>query len=155
MSRVVKWLAVVEATIALQLAACLIRWGPLAMSRRIVLRSSRSDTLAFDLERWQGIAASRAGFLRALRASPVKIVCLPQALAARWMLNRRKIPNTLKIGFDSASDRPSHNLHAWLVVGGEVVLGGEVTRHVAMVTVGAEDQTAPRSTDKEKLGEVT
>jgi hypothetical protein len=51
-------------------------------------------------------------------------VCLPQALAAHWMLCRRGIPSVVcfGIGRDAGSRLTSH---AWLRVGEWIVIGGE------------------------------
>ena len=48
--------------------------------------------------------------------------CLPQALAARVMLERRGIPNELLIGV-AKSDAGALEAHAWVEVGDEVVVG--------------------------------
>lgn len=52
-------------------------------------------------------------------------VCLPQALAAHWMLRRRGIPSVIRFGVQRQSEG---NLaaHAWLYAGGAVVLGAGV-----------------------------
>lgn len=48
-------------------------------------------------------------------------VCLPQALAAHWMLARRAIPSQLQFGVRSRSGELSS--HAWLVCNGRHILG--------------------------------
>ncbi len=48
-------------------------------------------------------------------------VCLPQALAAHWMLARRAIPSQIQFGVSSRSGALSS--HAWLVCAGRHVLG--------------------------------
>lgn len=64
---------------------------------------------------------------RVTRNIPVEIVCLPQALAARWMLARRGVATVLNIGAQrmtgqaEASDQP--RLHAWLMAGEMWVTG--------------------------------
>jgi hypothetical protein len=52
---------------------------------------------------------------------PWKPVCLPQALAAHWMLRRRAIPSTLYLGLDA---KQGYDAHAWVRVGPVVVTGG-------------------------------
>jgi hypothetical protein len=48
-------------------------------------------------------------------------VCLPQALAAHWMLARRAIPSQIQFGVRSCSGALSS--HAWLVCNGRHILG--------------------------------
>jgi len=52
---------------------------------------------------------------------PWKPVCLPQALAAHWMLRRRGIASTLYLGLDA---KQGYDAHAWVRVGSVVVTGG-------------------------------
>ena len=56
--------------------------------------------------------------------APFRAVCLPQAMAAQWMLRRRGIPSRLVFGARRRSDAELE-FHAWLRVGAETVLGGE------------------------------
>lgn len=50
-------------------------------------------------------------------------VCLPKALAAHWMLRRRRISSAVCFGVkhDPAT---GFGAHAWLRVGDEIVMGG-------------------------------
>ena len=57
----------------------------------------------------------------AARNVPWNAVCLPQAMAAKAMLARRGQGSALHLGAAKASDRLT--AHAWLVAGGEVVVG--------------------------------
>lgn len=57
----------------------------------------------------------------AARNVPWNSVCLPQAMAAKVMLARRGQGSALHLGAAKASDRLT--AHAWLVAGGEVVVG--------------------------------
>ena len=64
----------------------------------------------------------RLAMLRALNNVPGAPNCLPQALAARWMLQRRGIGASLFIGTQvDETGRP--RFHAWLKVGEEWVTG--------------------------------
>lgn len=68
-----------------------------------------------------------------------KVVCLPRAMAAKWMLARRGIASTLQLGICRATANGSGTaLHAWLSVGGEVIVGGEgAERFVVLAYYGA------------------
>jgi len=50
--------------------------------------------------------------------------CLPQALAAHWMLARRGVASTICLGVSTRTG-PGFAAHAWLLVDGITVLGGE------------------------------
>lgn len=66
------------------------------------------------------------------RHTPWKSKCLVQALAARAMLNRRGIENTLYLGV--AKDGQNGMVaHAWLRSGTEVVTGGPEYKRFAVV----------------------
>ena len=63
---------------------------------------------------------------------PWTSTCLMDALAAKWMLNRRGIPNTLYFGVRTAESAGQDLFaHAWLCVGTQFVAG----------EVGAEQYT--------------
>lgn len=51
-------------------------------------------------------------------------VCLPQAIATRWLLKRRGIPCSSHLG---VTGRAPLAAHAWVTVGDHVVQGGHVT----------------------------
>jgi len=57
----------------------------------------------------------------AARNVPWNAVCLPQAMAAKAMLARRGQGSALHLGAARAGD--GLTAHAWLVAGGEVVVG--------------------------------
>ena len=58
------------------------------------------------------------------RHLPFRAKCLPQAMAARWMLRRRGIQATVVFGV-RRNDTPEGELdfHAWLISGGETIIG--------------------------------
>lgn len=64
----------------------------------------------------------------AVRQLPWKIVCLPQAMAGKWMLARRKVDSTLCIGVRKppAPVSSGAEMHAWLAVGNGAPAKGEV-----------------------------
>ncbi len=72
------------------------------------------------------------------RHLPFPVKCLPQAIAAQWMLRRRGIQATLVFGV-RRNDAPERTLdfHAWLMFGREVIIGGhEVEKYSAFPTLG-------------------
>lgn len=66
---------------------------------------------------------------RAARHLPFNLQCLPQALAAQWMLRRRGIASTLHFGMakDPGGER-AMLAHAWLTVSGLGVVGIAASR---------------------------
>ena len=59
-------------------------------------------------------------------------VCLPRAIAARGVLARHDIPSRVVIGSRRDGEAGSLSLHAWLMVGPEVIIGErERERYVA------------------------
>ena len=67
----------------------------------------------------------------AARHLPWKPVCLPQAVAAQWMLRRRGVASTLYLGVN-----PSVGLdaHAWVRAGTMIVTGGPTQDQFAVVS---------------------
>ena len=56
---------------------------------------------------------------------PFRVRCLPQAMAGQWMLRRRGVRSTLVFGVRRGVAKDNHlEFHAWLIAGGECVLGG-------------------------------
>ena len=69
----------------------------------------------------------------AARNVPWRAECLPQAIAAKRMLDRRGIPNALVFGARRAD--PEFEAHAWIMIGDAVVIGGEESRGYQVLTV--------------------
>ncbi len=67
------------------------------------------------------LLAVGAAVTTAARNVPWNAVCLPQAMAAKAMLARRGQGSALHLGAARAGDGLA--AHAWLVAGGEVVVG--------------------------------
>ncbi len=66
--------------------------------------------------------------------TPWQSVCLPQAVAAQWMLKRRKISATLYLGVAKADAKPGQlAAHAWLRCGGTILTGGAGHRQFTVV----------------------
>jgi Transglutaminase-like superfamily len=59
---------------------------------------------------------------RAARYVPFNAVCLPQAMAARFMLSRRGIKSVMHFGAAKGTDK-SFDAHAWLDAAGVEVTG--------------------------------
>ncbi len=62
---------------------------------------------------------------RAAHKVPFRAVCLPQAMAARWMLARRGIETQLYIGARRGDEGKAYAFHAWLMLGEDCLTGQE------------------------------
>jgi hypothetical protein len=72
------------------------------------------------------------------RHVPPGFVCLPQALAAKWMLRRRRLPSTLYLGMQRM-DESKLTAHAWLRVGDKILTGrAESLDHTVIATFAEE-----------------
>jgi hypothetical protein len=69
----------------------------------------------------------------AARFSPLTLTCLPQALAAWWMLQARGHPARLIYGV-SNDGKTGFSAHAWVEVDGIPVVGGAAARGYTVLT---------------------
>ena len=60
----------------------------------------------------------------ASRVTPWQANCLPQALAAAFILRLYRIPYALFMGVSRSADAPTMTAHAWVQVGRVAVSGG-------------------------------
>lgn len=76
------------------------------------------------------------------RYIPLRLVCLPQAMAATTMLSRRGIPSTLYLGvkMDQAN---ALTAHAWLRAGFKWVTGGKARHGQSVVAYFAKIDSRP------------
>jgi len=67
--------------------------------------------------------------------TPWGSVCLPQAVAAKWMLKRRSIPGTLYLGVMKDETKPEKMAaHAWLRCGQIILTGAKGHRQYTVVS---------------------
>ena len=113
----------IEAVVALAVARFLvltvpIRWVAARLERQA--RGTRATPAAA-----QEMIAREVGW--AVRAAapktPWKSACLAQALAGKWMLGRRGMHGTIRLGVAKAADG-SLQAHAWLCLGDSILTGG-------------------------------
>ncbi|MGH7503205.1 MAG: lasso peptide biosynthesis B2 protein [Longimicrobiales bacterium] len=120
-----------EAAILLAAAGLLIRLRTFArLARKLGAHMSetprqvdRSEIARARRIRWAVSAAAKR--------LPWKPVCLPQAVAATWMLRRRGIHSTLYLGVDRAT---GFDAHAWVRVGRVIVTGAPDHRRFSVVS---------------------
>lgn len=102
--------------------------------RRLAPRLGRHMAVSpAEPDRANGPTVARVSWAVAAAAHhlPWHPVCLPQAVAAQWMLRRRSIPSTLYLGADPARD---YDAHAWVRAGTTIVTGGPRDDRFAIVS---------------------
>ncbi len=69
---------------------------------------------------------------------PLGLVCLPQAMAAKWMLRRRHLASTLYLGV-ARPDEAKFTAHAWLRAGNKILTGRAESRtHTTLASFAEE-----------------
>ena len=122
-----EWPWMVEAGLSLAWARFLIRFipfrfwrfwmGPIGHGAGLGELTGRNRIRALMVRRWIRRVAANA---------PFRAVCLPQAMAARWMLGRRGIATELHLGARTGrGDAQPFDLHAWLLCGDLCLTGAD------------------------------
>ncbi|MCY4634686.1 MAG: lasso peptide biosynthesis B2 protein [Acidobacteria bacterium] len=115
-----------EAAMRLTLARLIVYYVPMRYWRRrleAVASDGSSDAGRQPLGRAVGRMVRRVA-----RRLPFEALCLPQAMAAQWMLRRRGVSARLWIGVRRPAPGRPLAYHAWLTVDGESVIGGRPAR---------------------------
>lgn len=120
-----------EAVIALGLARLLvltvpIRWIARRFGRRPAPPHAQPTPLG-DVVREVGWAVRAAA-----SRTPWKSACLAQAIAGKWMLARRGVQATIRLGVAKDADGTLH-AHAWLCAGDAVLTGGGQMRRFTLL----------------------
>jgi Transglutaminase-like superfamily len=127
---------VAEAMILLIGARLLVRFVPMRHWRGSLGRVGGGDITSVAPAR-DDRRAIRA-IIRVTQRLPIEMPCLPRAMAAQWMLARRGTPSALVFGILPEQARGDiHALHAWVEVGGQIVIGNDPGRayHRCLVLV--------------------
>ena len=114
-------LAAFEAAFLLLAARGLVTFVPLRYWRGRFGTVRQAGAL-HDPDREHASNIVRRAIGRAMRNAPLDFICLPQALAGRWMLARRGHDSELSIGA-RRDERGQLDIHAWLTCGGHWVTG--------------------------------
>ncbi len=72
------------------------------------------------------------------RFLPWDAKCLAQALAGKWMLQRRRLPSTLYLGVDRGQEKWLE-AHAWLGCGTEIITGEPQHERFKIIAAFRED----------------
>lgn len=120
-------LLVVEAAAWLTVSVAALRLMPFRHVARLMIgRAHPADTPLPASGLPPPAAVSRQAALAVTRAStllPFPCVCLPQAMAAKAMLARRRHDTVLHLSVSSAAGT-GMTAHAWLTLDGACVIGG-------------------------------
>ncbi|MBW7886440.1 MAG: lasso peptide biosynthesis B2 protein [Caldilineaceae bacterium] len=82
---------------------------------------------------------------RASPYTPWNSNCFPQALTAKILLRRRRIPSTLYLGSAIKKDEQILESHAWLRCGSLYVTGGNGRQHFAVLAAFGDDVSDSRT----------
>ncbi len=116
---------VVEALVLFLAARLLVAHVPMRhWRRRLETRIQAGDPLPEGDPRGDTARQVARAVRAAARNAPFAAVCLPQAMAAQWMLRRRSIPGRLVFGVRRRTDGGGLQYHAWLIVDGHCLVGG-------------------------------
>ena len=106
------------------------RWLAVTLGRHMKETGAEIEPAVLGPARMIGRAVQSAA-----RNTPWDSVCLPQAVAAQWMLKRRHIKGTLYLGV--AKDKTKTEklaAHAWLRCGNVILTGREGHRRYTVVS---------------------
>ena len=119
-----EWLGFVEASLLLAWARLLVLLVPLKHWRAQITDAllPKSELAALSDSEREAVKVVTRSVGRAVRNAPLELVCLPQALAARWMLRRRGVATQLYIGTRRTAEE-DREFHAWLKAGRTWVTG--------------------------------
>jgi hypothetical protein len=112
-------LLVLEAAAALTVAGLSLRLTKFARLAPLLGRHMTESPADVAPAEAAQAARVRWAIERTAAALPWKPVCMPQAVAAKFMLRRRGIASTLFMGLDPLT----YDAHAWLRVGSDIVTG--------------------------------
>ncbi len=123
-SRIERWL-LLEAFLLLGVARLLVLTIPFRwLAGSLGQHMSESDTRANPTDLRQAGLIGHA-VRSAANNTPWQSVCLPQAIAAQWMLKRRRIAATLYLGVAKDLTKTQQlAAHAWLRCGDVILTGG-------------------------------
>jgi hypothetical protein len=111
------------------------RWFAFSLGRHMNESCLRIDPSDLPVARMVGWAVCSA-----VRNIPWQSVCLPQAVAAQWMLKRRRIPGTLYLGVAKDETREEEfAAHAWLRCGDAILTGAAGHERFTVVATFATD----------------
>jgi hypothetical protein len=105
------------------------RWLAISLGRHMKETGTEINSSDLRSARMVGQAIRSA-----VRYTPWGSVCLPQAVAAQWMLKRRHVSGTVYIGVAKDETKPEKlAAHAWLRCGTIILTGAEGHRQFKVI----------------------
>lgn len=127
-------LATIEAMTALTVARLLVATVRFGRWRALLGAACAVDAASGDIASWRDHYYARV-VERAAQHLPFETLCLPRAMALKWMLTRRGRPAHLVMAVLPDGERGGalDDLHAWVEVGKTVLIGdtGQAHREIA------------------------
>jgi hypothetical protein len=127
----------VEALAALAASSAAVRFLPFRWAVRM---GSRKLSRAAPGDRDELLRDARWSVEAAATSVPWRAVCLQQGLALQWMLRRRGIDAVLHYGL-AKEKAGGLEAHAWVAVGDNLVIGGEIASKFRCVATFPQART--------------
>ena len=128
-------LLLLEAVALLGLARLTARILPFRWIARSLGKQMAESSTALSAAHLQQAWIVGQAIRSAAKLTPWESVCLSQAVAAQWMLKRRRIPATLYLGVaKDKARRKGLSAHAWLRCGKVILTGRAGHRQFAVIT---------------------
>jgi hypothetical protein len=129
-------LLVAEAGVLLLAGRLLVAFVPFHRWRATLGRivGETDATAGMEADPAPSLASLVAAHRRAVRHVPIKVKCLPQAMALQWMLRRRGIVSVLTIAtLPKAGRGKLDDLHAWVAASGQILVGASPLPYVPVL----------------------
>jgi hypothetical protein len=105
------------------------RWLAVSLGKHMAETDARIDPSRLVHARMVGRAVRSAA-----RYTPWESLCLPQAIAAQWMLKRRHVAGTVYLGVAKDKTKPEKlSAHAWVRTGDLILTGDKGHRQFTVV----------------------
>lgn len=105
------------------------KWLAVSLGRHMNEANAQISASDLNIARRVGQAVCSAA-----NYTPWESICLPQAVAAQWMLKRRNIAGTLYLGVAKDEAKPEKlAAHAWLRCGNLILTGRQCHRQFTVV----------------------
>lgn len=124
-STISRWLCKAEIVVLLATARFVIKFVSFRWWRGMIVFGPEPSREPGGVSESQMDQALRIGKLISQMAArmPFRAVCLPQALAGRWMLKWRGTPARIMMGARKGQSNNPIELHAWLMVRDRCITG--------------------------------
>jgi hypothetical protein len=129
---------VLESLAAIAASSAAVRFLPFRWAIRI---GSRKLSKAAAADRNEILRDARWSIEAVAARVPWRAVCLQQGLALQWMLRMRGIDAVLHYGLAKEKGEELE-AHAWVAVGDNLIIGGEIAPKFRCVATFPESETA-------------